>query len=287
MIWLIGNKGMLGSEIETLLIRQKRDYVATDMEVDITDIGQLNQFAADKQISWIINCAGYTLVDKAEDEPDAAFKINADGPSNIAQIADKKNAKLIHISTDYVFDGTKEGAYLETDIPNPINIYGKSKYKGETNIAEIIRAHFIIRTAWLYGENGNNFVHTMLKLFKERSEVKVVADQWGNPTYACDLAEAIIHIIDINPTTFGLYHFTNEGKINWHQFATEIYNLAEIEGLINRPVKVLPIETSQYPMKAIRPVNSCLSKDKITRDFNISLKPWKESLSQFISILKN
>ena len=287
MIWLIGNRGMLGSEVETLLIRQKWDYVATDMEVDITDIGQLNQFAADKQISWIINCAAYTSVERAEDESEIAFKINTDGPSNIAQIALEKNARLIHISTDYVFDGTKEGAYVETDLPNPISVYGISKFKGETNIAETVKAHFIIRSAWLYGKNGNNFVHTMLNLFKEKTEVSIVADQWGSPTYAYDLAAAVIRIIDMNPTTFGLYHFTNEGKINWYQFATEIYNLAKNEGLINRSVRVLPIETGQYPMKAKRPANACLSSEKISRDFNISLKPWKESLAHFISTLRN
>ncbi len=287
MIWLIGNKGMLGTGVETLLNRQKRNYIATDMEVDITNIEQLKEFVSNKPISWIINCAAYTSVDKAEDEPELAFKINADGPSNIAQIAVKKNARLIHISTDYVFDGTKEGSYLETDLPNPISFYGKSKFKGEMNIAETIKAYFIIRTACLYGKNGDNFVHTMLKLFREKTEIRIVADQWSSPTYASDLAAVVIRIIDIDPVTFGIYHFTNEGRTNWHQFATEIYKLARIEGLINRSVRVLPVETGQYPTKAKRPANSYLSKEKISRDFNISLKPWKESLAHFISTLKN
>ncbi|MBU2622548.1 MAG: dTDP-4-dehydrorhamnose reductase [Proteobacteria bacterium] len=283
MIWLIGNRGMLGMEVETLLNRQKRDHIATDVEVDITNIEQLKEFVSNKPISWIINCAAYTSVDKAEDEPELAFKINADGPLNIAQIAVKKNARLIHISTDYVFDGTKEGAYLETDLPNPINIYGKSKFKGEKNIAETIKTYFIIRSAWLYGKNGANFVRTMLNLFREKTEVKIVADQWSSPTYASDLAEAVIRIIDIDPVTFGLYHFTNEGRTNWYQFATEIYNFAKIEGLIDRYVRVLPIETGQYQTKAKRPVNSYLSKEKISRDFNLNLIPWKESLARFIS----
>lgn len=287
MIWLIGNRGMLGTEVAALLDRQKRLYVSTDMEVDITNFEQLRKFVSNKPISWIINCAAYTAVDKAEDEPDLAFKINADSSRNIAEIAKNKDAKLIHISTDYVFDGTKEGAYLETDLPNPISVYGKSKFKGETNIAETVKSHFIIRTAWLYGKNGNNFVRTMLRLFKEKTEIKVVADQWGNPTCACDLAGAIIRIIDIDPVTYGFYHFTNDGRASWHQFATEIYNLAEIEGLIDRPVRVLPVATDQYHTKAKRPANSCLSKEKISRDFNISIKPWKESLARFISTLKN
>ncbi|MDQ1330423.1 MAG: dTDP-4-dehydrorhamnose reductase [Thermodesulfobacteriota bacterium] len=286
MIWLIGKRGMLGREVEALLDRQKRDYIATGAEVDITDIKQLKEFAADKPVSWIINCAAYTAVDKAEDEPEEAFKINADGPSNISKTAAYKNARLIHISTDYVFDGTKKGAYLETDLPNPINIYGKSKLKGEQYIAENLKAHFIIRTAWLYGKNGNNFVLTMLKQFREKPEVRVVTDQWGSPTCASDLAEAIIRIIDLNSGTFGLYHFANEGEINWYQFATEIYNLARIEGLTGRSVRLLPVTTDQYPTKAKRPVNSCLSKEKISRDFNIKVKPWKESLASFISALK-
>lgn len=285
MIWLIGNMGMLGTEVETLLEQQKRNYIATDREVDITDIEQLKEVVSNKPISWIINCAGHTFVDRAEDEPELAFKINADGPLNIAHIAGKKNAKLIHISTDYVFDGTKEGAYVEMDLPNPISVYGKSKFKGEMNIAETVRTYFIIRTAWLYGKNGRNFVHTMLRLFKEKTEVRVVADQWGSPTYAPDLAAAVIRIIDIDPVTFGLYHFTNEGRINWYQFASEIYNLAVKEGLIDRAVQVLPISTGQYPAKAARPANSCLSKEKISRDFNISLKPWQESLARFISTI--
>ena len=283
MIWLIGNRGMLGTEVETLLNRQKRNHIATDVEVDITNVEQLKEFVSNKPISWIINCAAYTSVDKAEDEPELAFKINADGPLNIAQIAVKKNARLIHISTDYVFDGTKEGAYLETDLPNPINIYGKSKFKGEKNIAETIKNYFIIRSALLYGKNGANFVRTMLNLFREKTEVKIVADQWSSPTYASDLAEAVIRIIDIDPVTFGLYHFTNEGRTNWYQFATEIYNFAKIESLIDRYVRVLPIETSQYQTKAKRPVNSYLSKEKISRDFNLNLIPWKESLARFIS----
>jgi dTDP-4-dehydrorhamnose reductase len=155
--------------------------------------------------------------------------------------------------------------------------------KGEKNIAETLKAHFIIRTAWLYGKNGANFVRTMLKLFKEKTELRIVADQWSSPTYAYDLAAAVIRIIDIDPVTFGLYHFTNEGRANWHQFATEIYKLARIEGLINRSVRLLPVEIGQYPTKAKRPANSYLSKEKISRHFNISLKPWKESLAHFIS----
>ena len=159
MIWLIGNKGMLGREVEALLQKKEWAYIASDQEIDITNLNELRIFSADKPIFWVINCAGYTAVDKAEDEPDLAFKINADGPRNIAGIAKNRGAKLIHISTDYVFDGTKAGAYVETDLPNPLGVYAKSKYQGEVNITETLNEYFIIRSAWLYGKQGNNFVY--------------------------------------------------------------------------------------------------------------------------------
>jgi len=204
MIWLIGNKGMLGTEVESLLIKYRLPYVATDREIDITDCRALRQFSEDKQLYWIINCAAYTAVDKAENEPDLAFKLNADGPLNIARIAGEKQAKLIHISTDYVFDGTKEGAYVEKDSPNPISVYGGSKYEGEKNIQKSLNEYFILRSAWLYGKHGNNFVHTMLRFFREKVEIRVVGDQWGSPTYAPDLAEAILGIVMMNSEAYGI-----------------------------------------------------------------------------------
>jgi dTDP-4-dehydrorhamnose reductase len=300
MIWLIGNKGMLGSEIEALLrervaghdpnspefgivSQNVHDYVATDQEVDITNPACLQEFAAPKPLTWIINCAAYTAVDRAEDEPERAFKINADGPRNIAQVAAGKGARLIHISTDYVFDGAQDAPYAETDLPCPLGAYAAGKCQGERNIADHLDAHFIIRTAWLYGKNGPNFVHTMLRLFREREEVSVVADQWGSPTYAPDLAAAIMAIIAADSTAYGIYHFTNEGRINWHQFASAIYDLARINGLLEKSVTISPISTAQYPTKAQRPQYAYLSKEKICRTFNIKLTPWQESLGIFLS----
>jgi dTDP-4-dehydrorhamnose reductase len=282
MIWLIGYKGMLGTAVLELLKKQEKPYMVSDQEIDITNIDQLHEFTENKSISWIINCAAYTAVDKAEDEQELAFKINAEGPFNIAQIIREKGAKLIHISTDYVFDGTKDGAYEEDDVPHPLGIYAKSKYQGERNIMACIDSYFMIRTAWLYGRNGQNFVHTMLRLFREKSEVRVVADQWGSPTYAPDLAEVIINIINADSVHYGIYNFTNAGRINWHQFALEIHDLAQRKGLIDRTVQISPISSEQYPTRVKRPLNSYLSKDKIYREFKITPKPWQESLKTFL-----
>ncbi len=285
MIWLIGNKGMLGTEVEKLLARHKKNYVASDREIDITDRKSLREFADSRPIDWIINCAAYTAVDRAEDEPEPAFKINAEGPRHIAAVAADKKARLIHISTDYVFDGAKEEPCLETDQPNPACVYGASKYQGERDVASALPAHFIIRTAWLYGKDGPNFVTTMLRLFREKTEVTVVADQWGSPTYAVDLAEAIVRMIDADATAYGIYHYTNAGKITWHDFALAIYELAREKGLLDREVRVTPVATAQYPTKARRPRCSYLAKDKICRNFAISLKPWRESLAAFMATL--
>jgi len=282
MIWLIGNKGMLGTEVEILLQKCNLSYIASDKEVDITDQRLLQEFASNLRLSWIINCSAYTAVDKAEDEPDLAFKINADGVRAIARIAKDKGAKLIHISTDYVFDGAKPGAYVETDAPNPLGIYGRSKYAGEENIAQTLDAHFIVRTAWLYGKQGANFVATMLRLFKERDEVRVVGDQFGSPTYAPDLAAAILEIIRLNSDAYGIYHFANEGKISWHDFACEIYRQAETKNYLAKKCIITKIETRDYPTKTPRPKNSYLSKEKIKSVLSITVRPWEAGLQDYL-----
>lgn len=283
MIWLIGNRGMLGTDVENLLRIQKMPFFVSDQEVDIADIRQMQDFTADKHISWIINCAAYTAVDKAEDEPEIAFKINAEGSQNIAKIAKTKSAKLIHISTDYVFDGTKEGAYSENDAPNPLGVYGASKYKGESNIIKISEQHFIIRSAWLYGMYGHNFVDTMLKLFKEKDELRVVNDQWGSPTYSLDLANVIIIFVKHKNILYGIYNFTNEEKTNWYEFSCAIFNLARKYNLIKSNASIIPINSEQYPQKAKRPKNSVLSKEKIKLATHISISDWRDALERFIA----
>ncbi len=289
MIWLIGNKGMLGNDVEKLLKERGLTYWASDKEVDISDYKAMEKFGKDKKIKWIINCSGYTKVDKAEEEVDEAFRINKDGVRNIALFSAKRQIKLIHISTDYVFDGSQEGgggvvAYSEDDKTNPINIYGKSKLAGEEEIKKILEEYFIIRTAWLYGLQGNNFVYTMLRLFKERDLVKVVEDQWGSPTYTVDLARAILKIIEDDSVSYGIYHFTNEGVTNWYEFAKAIYNRAKRLGLIddNKKVEIQPIKTEDYPTAARRPRYSVLSKEKIKKEFNIEIPYWRESLEKYL-----
>jgi len=283
MIWLIGNKGMLGTEVETLLKNEGLPYIATDQEIDISNIDELQKFAQSKPINWIVNCAAYTAVDKAEDEPELAFKINADGPQNIAAIAKQKGAKLIHISTDYVFDGTKKDAYTETDAPNPLGVYGASKLLGEDNIKKTLNEYFILRTAWLYGKYGNNFVYTMLRLFKERDEIRVVGDQYGSPTYAPDLAVAILAILHCNSDAYGIYHFTNEGKITWYDFAREIHRICNLtQNTKLKTQNLRNILSKDYPIKAKRPQNSCLSKKNIEKTFNINIRPWQNGLNDFL-----
>ena len=286
MIWLIGNRGMLGHDVENALIHGNMDYVATDTDVDITDYVALKDFVKAKKIDWIINCSAYTAVDKAEDESEKVFKINADGVLNIAKVAKKQDARLIHISTDYVFDGNKKEAYTEDDLTNPIGAYGKSKLEGENNIRATLNKYFIIRTAWLYGKNGNNFVNTMLKLFNERGKVKVVSDQFGSPTYAVDFANIIFMIVSKNSKDYGIYHFTNEGRISWFDFANEIYRIAKGLDLIKRDVKITPVSTEEYPTKAKRPINSYLSKEKIKKTFGIKIRKWDEALNEFLLSLK-
>jgi len=290
MIWLIGNKGMFGNDVEKLLKERGLTYWVSDREVDISDYKALEKFGKDRKIKWIINCTAYTKVDKAEEEIDEAFRINKDGVRNIALFSAKKQIRLIHISTDYVFDGWQEEgavAYREDDKTNPINIYGKSKLAGEQEIKKILNEYFIIRTAWLYGLQGNNFVYTMLRLFKERDMVRVVEDQWGSPTYTVDLARAILKIIEDDSISYGIYHFTNEGVINWYEFARTIYKKVKRLGLIedNKKVEIQPIKSSDYPTVAMRPKYSILSKEKIKREFNLKIKDWDEALEGFLYTL--
>ena len=286
MIWLIGNKGMLGREVEECLKERGLAFAATDAEVDIADKAILEQFAHHKPLSWIVNCAAYTAVDRAEDERGRAFELNADGVRNVAEIARHMGARLVHISTDYVFGGGGDdrAELCETDPLHPLCVYGESKALGEQYVEATWDRHFILRTAWLYGRYGGNFVVTMLRLFNERDEVRVVCDQWGSPTYAVDLARTIAQIIEADASSFGTYHVTNEGRTNWHAFAAEIYRLARERGLVTRDVRIVPISTEEYPTKATRPRNSYMSKAKLARELGITMRPWRDALSAFLRL---
>lgn len=283
MIWLIGCKGMLGTEIARQLTENEIDFTGTDIDVDITSPEALESFAFGKDISYIINCSAYTAVDKAESDAELAKKLNEDGPENIASLAKKINARMIHISTDYVFDGTGSVPYTE-DMPiAPLGVYGRTKAAGENAVRKSLENHYIIRTAWLYGWAGKNFVYTMIKAMNAHDSVKVVADQKGTPTFAGDLASVIIKIINKGDVPFGTYHCTDLGEITWWDFTNEIKKEAlELGLLTNASCTVNPCKTEEYPTPAKRPSYSVLSKDKIQAALEITLPSWKESLSVFL-----
>ncbi len=267
-ILITGANGQLGTELAKLL----PEAVLTDVaDLDITDFQAVQSFVQERQIKIIINAAAYTAVDKAEDEPLVAQKINVQGPENLA----KTGCKIIHISTDYVFDGTNHQPYRPEDKTNPVSVYGKTKAEGENAVLKNAPTAAIIRTAWLYSPYGNNFVKTMRRLGAERDTLNVVADQIGTPTYAADLAKAIKQILpQLNEQTKGIYHFTNEGVCSWYDFAVEIMRLSKLS------CKVLPMTSAEYPTKAQRPFYSVLDKNKIKKTFHFEIPHWKESLEQ-------
>ncbi len=286
MIWLIGNKGMLGTELRLLLEGRGLDYVGTDSEVDIASPRDLESFASaqSEKIDWIVNCAAYTNVDKAEDETEPARKINADGPRNIGRLAHKIGSKVLHVSTDYVFDGNGTRPWREGDPANPIGVYGLTKRDGERALLEENKPSYIVRTAWLYGKHGKNFVSTMLRLMKEKSEIGVVSDQRGTPTWARDLAEALIAIITTPEVPFGIYHCTGGGETTWHAFAMEIHRLGRELGLLGKDCAIKPLSTDEYPAKVRRPSYSVLDTGKIQRALHIEIPDWKKSLAAFLGI---
>ena len=266
MYLITGCNGQLGTEIAKRL----PDAICADVDVlDITDADAVKKFVDENNVDLIINCAAYTAVDKAEDDIDLATKINVDGPRNLA----KTGAKIIHISTDYVFGGMGSKPYAADDETNPVSVYGKTKRAGEIAVLENAKCSVVIRTAWLYSAYGNNFVKTMRRLGAEKESLNVVADQIGSPTFAKDLAQAIVTILpQMNETNKGIYHYTNEGVCSWYDFATEIMTLSGLA------CKVSPIPSSAYPTKATRPFYSVLNKEKIKNVFNIEIPHWKESL---------
>jgi dTDP-4-dehydrorhamnose reductase len=283
MIWLVGHRGMLGQEVEKQLKIEGLPYFTSDIEHDITKREELEEFIKDKKFDWIINCSAYTAVDKAENEKELAFNINSKGPANLAIIANKKNAKIIHISTDYVFNGRKASLYKEEDKTDPLGVYGQSKLEGERSLINLCKKYFILRISWLFGLHGNNFIKTMINLFMTKDEVSVVNDQKGFPTYAVDLARIIVTIIKRKANQYGIYHVTNSGEIiSWYQFAVEIYRLAYENHLLDREVTIIPIETVEYITKARRPKNSGLSKEKLRCALGLSMRSWKDALKEFI-----
>jgi dTDP-4-dehydrorhamnose reductase len=275
MFLVVGANGQLGNELR-LLLQNKTEYVDKD-ELDITNQEAVLAFIKPEKYQAVINCAAYTAVDKAEDDEDLAYKINAEGPKNLALTG----VPMIHISTDYVFSGQKCTPYIESDIAEPTSVYGRTKLAGENFVLDTANTAVIIRTSWLYSEFGNNFVKTMRRLGAERESLNVVFDQIGTPTYAKDLAQAIVDILpQIKRGTKEIYHFSNEGVCSWYDFAVEIMRISGLSCQVN------PIESSQYPTKATRPFYSVMNKGKIKTELGVRNRHWQQALHECIKNLE-
>lgn len=289
-ILVTGANGQMGSELRDLvkdhasIQTYNHAFTFIDIEnLDLTNKSQVENYFNTNSFDWLINCAAYTAVDKAEEEEELAYKVNADAVRNLAEQSKKHGFKLIHISTDFVFDGSKNTPYTEEDEPNPINVYGKSKLAGERALQQILDDHIIIRTSWLYSSYGSNFVKTMLRLSKERDKLKVIYDQIGTPTYAKDLAEVVLKFIAERPDAKGIFHFSNEGVASWYDFANAIIGLSE-----NGKCKVYPLRTFEYPIPAKRPQYSVMDKKKLSKNIDFNIPNWWHSVRDcLIKIDKN
>ncbi|MBK8088750.1 MAG: dTDP-4-dehydrorhamnose reductase [Chitinophagaceae bacterium] len=280
-VLVTGSNGQLGKELQVLAesYPQFRFVFASREDLKLHHYGLVENFFLATKPQYCINCAAYTAVDKAESEVDMATLVNGESVGNLAAVCKKYQTKLIHISTDYVFNGESEIPYKEDDSTSPINTYGVSKLKGEQLCMQEDPDAIIIRTAWVYSSFGNNFVKTMMRLMNERNELNVVSDQVGSPTYAADLAKAILSIISSGKWQSGIYHYSNEGKISWYEFAQAIKNITGSKAIVH------PIEAAQYPTPARRPHFSLLNKEKIKSAYHLSIPDWKESLAACIDLL--
>jgi dTDP-4-dehydrorhamnose reductase len=280
-IIVLGASGQLGHCLQQVAAEQhiKDIYFPAEDEANVLNVEALEKLFAEQKPAFCINCAAYTAVDKAEDDTDIARRVNKDGAANLAHLCKTHNATLIHVSTDFVFEGNSPHPLVETDAANPISVYGLTKLEGEQDVAELLPEHYIIRTSWLYSEYGNNFVKTMLRLGKEKEELKIIADQVGTPTYAIDLAKCIFTIINANAGQYGIYHFSNEGVTSWYDFAKAIFDLS------HTTIKVLPVRTAEYVTKATRPAYSVMDKAKIKSTFKMQIPYWRDSLELCIKKL--
>lgn len=278
-ILVTGGNGQLASCIKGIEFKYSNlNFIYTNSEqLNIADLEAVQQYFDVQNIQYCINCAAYTAVDKAESEQEKANNVNVVGSKNLAITCAEKKATLIQVSTDFVFDGEKSRAYTETDTTHPTGVYGVTKLKGELEVAKYLKQHFIVRTSWLYSENGNNFMKTMIKLSKDRALLNIVADQIGTPTYATDLAETLIKFITINSQDYGVYHYSNEGVASWYDFAKAIFEDSNIN------IKVLPIQSEAYPTPAKRPHFSVLDKSKIKNMLQIEIPHWRDSLRKAIA----
>ena len=268
MIVVLGANGQVGFELKRIL-KDKAIYLTRE-KANLNDPKCLENIFKNYQVSSLINAAAYTKVDKAEEDKEEAYKINAIAPGILAELCKNHSAKLLHFSTDYVFNGQSETPYLESDPIDPINYYGETKAQGEKNILSVLPRALIFRTSWVYSSHGHNFVKTMLNLGQSRDELRVVCDQVGSPTWAYELAK--VSVLALEKGLTGIYHYSQEGRCSWADFALEIKKMTSFKA------KIIPIKTSEYPTIARRPSFSLLSKEKITNDLNLSVPDWKESL---------
>ena len=280
-ILVTGANGQLGQSI----LEQSKNYkeiecfFVTRNELDITNEELINHYFEDKSFDFVINCAAYTAVDKAEDDQENAYLVNAKATEFLAKITNEKGIPFIHVSTDYVFDGTEAQPRLETDQTNPLGVYGQTKLDGENLALENNPKTIILRTAWVYSRFGNNFVKTMLRLFNDKDSISVVADQIGSPTNAIDLADAILTIISKNDLTYGIFNYSNEGECSWIEFAQKIKEFS------NSTIEINPVPTSAYPTKAKRPAYSLLDKSKIKEVYQLDIPTWEDSLKEELKYL--
>ena len=282
VVLVTGSSGQLGQSLQFIAPNYPQiDFVFCDSKtLDITSLENCETIFSNYKPDFCINAAAYTAVDKAENEPEKAFAINVTGAKNLAEVSKKFDTILLHISTDFVFDGNKKTPYLEQDLPNPTGVYGQTKLDGEKAIQQVWEKHFIIRTSWVYSQFGNNFMKTMLRLASERDTISVVNDQIGTPTNAVDLAEALIKIVTeyskLNTEHFyGIYNFSNEGQCSWYDFAKKIFEINNIS------INLLPIQTTSFPTPAKRPSFSVLDKTKIKKVFGIEINNWENSIEKY------
>ncbi len=284
-VLVTGSNGQVGYCLVQQLRQQNADFLALDRDqLDITQRQAVWQTVSDYRPDVIINAAAHTAVDKAESEAEQAFAINRDGAAYLAEAAQQIGAAMLHISTDYVFDGQATQPYTETDATAPQGVYGQSKLAGEQAVLAACSRSIILRTAWVFGEHGHNFVKTMLRLGRERDSLGIVSDQHGAPTYAGDIAAALLHIAHHitqgKPTEYGIYHFSGKPYVSWYQFAEAIFQQAQQQGILANTPQLLAIATPDYPTPAKRPANSCLQLDKIQQAFGISPSDWQQALTQ-------
>ncbi|WP_439555905.1 dTDP-4-dehydrorhamnose reductase [Dyadobacter sp.] len=280
-ILILGASGQLGSCLRKVADERNLTEVSFPSEQDANILSEdmLTKLFETENPTYVVNCAAYTAVDKAEDDQDLCRKVNRDGARNIARLCKQYDSTLIHISTDFVFKGDIPKLLSEDDLTTPENIYGLTKLEGEGAISEILPEHFIIRTSWLYSEYGSNFVKTMLRLAQDRSELGVIVDQVGSPTYGIDLANAILDIAESGSREYGIYHYSNEGAVSWYDFAKAVFDLS------GTTIKVNAVKTSEYVTRASRPAYSVMDKTKIKRTFSLHVPYWRDSLDQCIKHL--